>query len=161
MSVPPEVIQQMMGQPGGAASGPPGSPPPSPAGAPGGQPGAPAGGAPAAAPVPQPQQKEGLKAAAQTNVHIAVNMLEEALPAFGSESKEGEKIIKALGILSPMLAKRDSSDLVPAEVLQMVRQLPQMGGGTDVQKMLMQQMQKPQGQPGQPGQAPQQPPRAA
>jgi hypothetical protein len=108
--------------------------------------------------MPQPQEKEGLKAAAQTNIHIAINMLEEALPAFGSESEEGKKIIKMLNIGAGMLAKRDSSDLVPAEVLQMVRQLPQMGGGTDVQKMLMKQMQgggKPQ-QP-QPGQPPQQP----
>ena len=101
---------------------------------------------PAAAPMSTPQEKKGLKAAAATNIHIAVNMLEEALPAFGSESQEGGKILAALKSLSSMVAKRDTSDLVPAEVLQMVRQLPQMGGGTQVQQQILKQMQG-QGQP--------------
>lgn len=130
MPVPQEVMQQaMQGE----------QMPPTPQG------GAPAGGAgpsssPAAAPLNQPQEKAGLRAAAQTNVHIAVNMLEEALPAFGTESKEGLAILKALSGLGKLIAKKDSSDLVPAEVLHMVRQLPQAGGGTDIQKMLLQQM---------------------
>jgi hypothetical protein len=104
--------------------------------------------------MPQPQQKEGLKAAAMTNIHIAANMIEQAIPVFGSETEEGKKLLKVLQILGPMQAKRDSSDLVPAEVLQMVRNLPQAGGGTEVQKRIMQIMSqagKPQGQPqGQP-----------
>lgn len=144
MSVPPEVMQQMMGAQGGGQGGAaPGAPPAQ-------MPGSPAA-APAAAPMPKPQEKEGKKAAAQTNIHIAMNMLEEALPVFGAESKEGQKLMRALTVLGTLAAKRDSSDLVPAEVLQMVRQMPQMGGGTDIQKMLMQQMkgaggaQPPQG----------------
>ena len=96
-----------------------------------------------------------MKAAAGTNIHIAINMLEEALPAFGAESPEGQKLMKALNILGPMVAKKDNSDLVPAEVRQMVMSMPQMGGGTDVQKMLMQMMHNggrpQQGQPPQPG----------
>jgi hypothetical protein len=104
------------------------------------------GQAPGAAPMSSPQEKKGVKAAAATNVHIAVNMLEEALPAFGSESAEGGKILAALKSLSSMVAKRDTSDLVPAEILQMVRRMPQMGGGTQVQQQIMKQMQG-QGQP--------------
>lgn len=100
-----------------------------------------------------PQEKAGLKAAAMTNIHIALNMLEEALPAFGSESKEGQKLMRALTVLGTLAGKRDSGDLVPAQILQMVRQLPQMGGGTDVQKMLMRQMSGAGGQP--PGAQPQ------
>lgn len=102
---------------------------------------------PAASPMSGPQEKKGLKAAAQTNVHIAVNMLEEALPAFGSESAEGGKILAALKSLSSLVAKRDSSDLVPAEVLQMVRRLPQMGGGTAAQQAIMKQMAQAKAQP--------------
>jgi hypothetical protein len=138
MSVPPQLMQQMMARGGGAPGGAPQPP--------GGAPGASAQGptAPAAAPVSKPQDKKGLKTAAMTNIHIAANMLEEALPAFGSESEEGQKILSALKVIGPLLAKRDSSDLVPAEVLQMVKSLPQMGGGSDVMKQLMQQMQKPQ-----------------
>jgi hypothetical protein len=95
----------------------------------------------------KPQDKKGLKAAAQTNVHIAVNMLEEALPAFGSESPEGGKILAALKTLSSMVAKRDSSDLVPAEILQMVRRMPQMGGGSAAQQAIMKQMAQAKPQP--------------
>ena len=95
----------------------------------------------------KPQDKRGLKAAAQTNIHIAVNMLEEALPAFGSESEEGGKILAALKNLSAMLGKKDTSDLVPAEVLQMVKRLPQMGGGTNIQQQIMKQMAQAKQQP--------------
>ena len=87
--------------------------------------------------------KEGLKAAAHTNVHIAVNMLEEALGAFGSESDEGGTVLKALHTLRKLVGKRDSSDLVPAEIAQMVSRMPQMGGGTDLQRMLHQMMMQP------------------
>jgi len=94
-----------------------------------------------------PQDKKGLRAAAATNLHIAVNMLEEALPAFGSESPEGQKILKALSTLGGLVGKRDNSDLVPAEVLHMARRLPQMGGGTDVQRAIMKQLQGNQAPP--------------
>lgn len=143
MSVPPEIMQRMMAQ--GGQGGPPqaGEPPQAPGGPP--QPGI-GGQAPGAAPMSSPQEKKGLKAAAATNVHIAVNMLEEALPAFGSESPEGGKILAALKSLSSMVGKRDTSDLVPAEILQMVRRMPQMGGGTQVQQQILKQMQG-QGQP--------------
>lgn len=105
--------------------------------------GNPGGASPAASPMVTPQRKEGKIAAAQTNVHIAVNMLEEALPAFGSESPEGATIIKALGTLAKLMGKKgqDSSDLVPAEVKQMVASMPQMGGGTDIQRQILQMMQ--------------------
>jgi hypothetical protein len=98
---------------------------------------------PAAAPFAQPQKKEGLKASAMTNVHIAMNMLEEALPVFGSETEEGKKVMRALTVLGTLAGKHDNSDLVPAEVLQIARNTPQMGGGTDVQRMILQQMNQP------------------
>jgi hypothetical protein len=139
MSVPPEIMQRMMA--GGQPPMPQNRPPPGV-----GMQGAPPQ-SPAAAPMSTPQDKKGLVAAAHTNLHIATNMLEEALPAFGSESPEGQKIISALKILGGLMGKRDTSDLVPAEVLQMVRRLPQMGGGTDVQRQIMQQMQQKQPAP--------------
>jgi hypothetical protein len=153
------MIQQMMSGGGGGGAPPPGAGAQPPGMMPGaGGPAAQAGAAgtpgqgapgqsPAAAPMSTPQDKRGVKAAAQTNIHIAVNMLEEALPAFGSESPEGAKIIKALNILASMVAKKDSSDLVPAEILQMVRRLPQMGGGTAVQQAIMKQLAQAKQQP--------------
>lgn len=116
------------GQGGGAAGG-----------APGGQaqpaPGTPRSGP--ASPMPQPQEKEGLKEAARVNVHIAMNMLEQALPVFGSETKEGKNVLKVLNMLAKDFGDSDTSDLHPAEIRQMVGAMPQSGGGTDVQKMLM------------------------
>jgi hypothetical protein len=105
------------------------------------------GGPPAGAPLASPQNKTGLQAAGTTNLHVAVNMLEEALPAFGSESEQGETIIKCLNLLRKHVAKKDTSDLIPAEVLQMVSRLPQMGGGTDIQRQIMQQLRQPQQPP--------------
>jgi hypothetical protein len=127
MSVPPEVMAKLAG--GGQ---------PKPAAAPGA---VPAGPKPAGSPMAKPQEKEGLKEAARVNIHIAMNMLEQSLPVFGTESKEGKSILKILTSLSKEFGHQDASDLVPAEILQMNKALPQAGGGTEVQRML-QQMQK-------------------
>lgn len=151
MGVPPEVMQKMMaaqGQPGGGAAASAGAPPkPQVPGQIAGQGGQGPGGSPNA----QPQEKAGMKAHAMTNLSIAQNMMEQALTAFHPGDKEYKAILKCLNTLAPMSAKNDSSDLVPAEVMRMVQQLPQMGGGTDVQRAIMQQMkqgggQAPQGQ---------------
>ena len=158
MSVPSEVIQKALaggGAGGAGAAGMPGA---------GAAAGGPAGGSaavkpPSAGPMSSPQEKKGLKAAAMVNVHIAMNMLEEALPALGSENEHGSVILKALTMLAKITGKRDSSDLVPAEVMQMNSRLPQMGGGTEAQKMIRQmisqQGMKPPPQGGAGGGAPQ------
>ena len=97
---------------------------------------------PGGAPMAKPQEKEGVKEAARVNIHIAMNMLEQALPAFGSESKEGKSVLKILGMLSKEFGQQDASDLVPAEIAQMNKSLPQAGGGTEVQQMLRQMQQQ-------------------
>ena len=143
MSVQPEVMAKLAGGGGGA-----------PAQAAGGMPKPPmaAGPKPGGAPMAKPQEREGLKEAARVNIHIAMNMLEQSLPIFGSESKEGKSVLKILSMLSKEFGKTDASDLVPAEVLQMNKSLPQAGGGTEVQQMLAKMQQqggagaaKPQG----------------
>jgi hypothetical protein len=158
VSVPPEVMQRMMGA-GGAK--PPGAPAAPGGPTPGVGPGAGAVGAggakPGASPTPQGQDKKGLKAAAMSNIHIAQNMMEQALTAFEPHDPEYKMILKCLTSMAPHAGKNDSSDLVPAEVMKMVGQLPQMGGGTDVQKMILQQMKQGQ-QHGQPPQGQPQPP---
>lgn len=126
MSASPEAIQAMLRQGQGQGGGAPGGQP---------APGTPRSG-PASA-MPQPQEKEGLKEAARVNVHIAMNMLEQALPVFGSETKEGKDVLKVLNMLAKSFGDSDTSDLHPAEIRQMVGAMPQTGGGSDVQKMLM------------------------
>lgn len=117
-----------------------------PQSAPAAQPSPAAGAKPGGTPMAKPQEKEGLKEAARVNIHISMNMLEQALPVFGSESKEGKSILKILNMLSKEFGQNDASDLVPAEVLQMNKALPQAGGGTEVQRML-QRMQQQGGAP--------------
>lgn len=96
-----------------------------------------------------------------SNLNIMSNMGEQALTAFEPSTPEYKAILKCLNILSPIIGNNDASDLVPAEVMRMVGQLPQMGGGTDVQRMILQQMKQgkqpaPQGaQPPQGAQLPQ------
>jgi hypothetical protein len=100
-----------------------------------------------------PQKKEGLRAGALTNLQIAQNMIEQALTVFESGDAEYDACLKALQILSKVAGKSEVGDLVPAQVARMVGQLPQAGGGTDMQRMIRQQMTRPQGQP-QPQQQP-------
>ena len=94
---------------------------------------------PAAAPFATPQEKRGLKATALAHVHLATTLLEQALPDLGHETAEGQVVYKAIESLMKLTGQKghDNSDLVPAEVMQMVKQLPQMGGGTPVQQELM------------------------
>lgn len=136
MSVPPQLMQQMMRQQGGgAAPGPGGAP------APGAGPGSQAARTmpPAAAPFATPQEKRGNKASAMANIHIAMTLLEQALPDLGADTPEYDAVLKSLNSLVKTSTKRDNTDLVPAEVMQMVQQLPQMGGGTPIQQELMRQ----------------------
>lgn len=102
----------------------------------------------------KPQAQEGAKEAARVNVHIAMNMLEQSLAPFGSESKEGKAVLKILTMLAKEFGESDSGDLVPAEIMQLNKSLPQAGGGTDVQRML-QKMQAGGGGGQPPGAQPQ------
>lgn len=144
-------MQQMLKQQGGAGPGMPAGAPGTPQG-PGSQ--AARTMPPAAAPFATPQEKRGNKATAMANVHIALTLLEQALPDLGTETPEGQSVIKALQGLAKLAGDHDNSDLVPAEIMHMVKQMPQMGGGTPIQQELMRQMAQqsapkpPQGVPG-------------
>lgn len=110
------------------------------------------GAMPMGSPMASPTNASGQQAVGHVGVQIAMKVLEHALPAFGSETKEGRAIIRTLNSLSKDFGKQDDSDLVPAEIMQMVRQMPQMGGGSPVQRALIAQMR--QGNAGGPPQAP-------
>lgn len=85
---------------------------------------------PMAAPMSTPEPKMGNREAGMVNISMAMDLLEQSLPAFGSESAEGKQILAAIrtmvGILGPKKAKTD--ELQPAEILQMLQTLPQAGG---------------------------------
>lgn len=133
MSVPPQVLQMLQRQQGAGA---PGQAPGAAGGPPTGQnPGTP----PTAAGMPTPQRPAGLMAAAGANIQIAMNMLEQALPVFGSESKEGKAVLKVLSMLSKDFGHSTDRELVPSQIMQMVKAEPSLGGGTAAQMMAQRQ----------------------
>ena len=122
------------------------------------QPGGPPPSGPAGSPMPKPQEAEGKKAQAMAVVSIAVSQLENALLLFGSSSDEGAAILKSLGGLSKISTKRDSNELIPAELQQLIQNSQ---SGEQQKQMMMQMMQqKGGGAPpgGPPGAPPGQPP---
>ena len=102
--------------PGGIAVGeaPPGGPPPMPT------------------PMSTPEPKAGVREAALVNISMALDLIEQALPALGSESMEGKKALSALANLTSVLGpkKQRAGELQNAEILQLLQNLPQAGGGT-------------------------------
>jgi hypothetical protein len=54
---------------------------------------------PMSSPMSTPEPKMGSKEAALINVGMAVDLLEQSLPALGSESEEGQKALAAIQAL--------------------------------------------------------------
>jgi hypothetical protein len=74
-----------------------------------------------------PEPKLGSKEGAHINIQMAMDLLEQSLPALGSESDEGQQIMKSLGALHKVFGNRESKnrELIPAEILQIIQTLPQ------------------------------------
>jgi len=86
---------------------------------------------PMAAPMSTPEPKNGQREAALVNVSMAMDLLEQSLPAVGSETPEGQKLISALNSLTAVLGpkKQKAGELQQAEIMQLLQNLPQAGGG--------------------------------
>lgn len=123
-----QELMALMGGAGGAGIPMPGAEPPT-------TPTAPMG-----APMSTPEPKSGEREAAMINVSMALDLIEQALPALGSESGEGRKLLSALGTLTSILGprKQKTGELQNAEILQLLQNLPQAGGGTPASKMIEQ-----------------------
>ena len=96
------------------------------------------GSPPMGSPMSTPEPKMGNKAAADINIQMAMDLLEQSLPALGSETQEGQMIMKSLSTLHKMFGKRESKnrELMPAEIMQMIQTLPQAGGATPEQRSI-------------------------
>jgi hypothetical protein len=72
-----------------------------------------------------PQKPEGQQEGAKVDVRMAMKMLEKALPAFGTGNKNGDAILKALGILGKAFGKdeEETDQLMPAEIKQLLQGL--------------------------------------
>ena len=93
---------------------------------------------PMPSPMATPEPKMGQRENALVNLSMAMDLIEQSLPALGSESPEGQKAVSALTALTAVLGpkKQKAQDLQQAEILQLLQNLPQAGGGTMATKQL-------------------------
>ena len=127
MSVPPDQLMSLMAKGKGATAAPPPMPSPTDAAQM-----SDSSNAPMAAPMSTPEPKLGNREGALVNLGMALDLIEQALPALGSESPEGQKAMQALRSLTGVLGARKgkTNELQQSEILQMLQALPQAGGGT-------------------------------
>ena len=87
---------------------------------------------PIAAPMSTPEPKMGSQEGAMINLSMAMDLIEQALPALGSESEQGQKALAAIrsltGVIGPRKGK--TNELQQSEILQMLQSLPK-GVGPD------------------------------
>ena len=85
---------------------------------------------PMSSPMSTPEPKMGSKEGAMINIGMALDLIEESLPALGSDSEEGEKALNSIRTLSGLLGprKNKTNELQQSEILQMLQTLPQAGG---------------------------------
>ena len=114
-SIPPELMALLKG---GQSSG---GPAPVPGQPPGGQP------PPVSSPMSTPQENAGEKENAMVQVQMAMDLLEQSLPAFGSESEEGATVLQVLsGLNKKFGSKREKGrELIPSEIMNLISTLPQ------------------------------------
>lgn len=135
MAMPPDQLMQMIAAqkdkatPGGAAPAPD-------AGVPTGM--SDTSSPPMGAPMSTPEPKMGNREAAMINIGMAADLLEQVLPALGSESPEGQKVLNAIRTISGVIGQRKAktNELQQSEILQMLQNLPQAGGSSPEAKAM-------------------------
>ena len=87
---------------------------------------------PMGSPMSTPETKLGSKEAARINLGMAQDLLEQSLPALGSDTEEGKAALSAISAINKVLGarKNKTNELQQSEILQMLQTLPQAGGGT-------------------------------
>lgn len=93
---------------------------------------------PVGAPMTTPQPQDGNKQSAMINVTMAMDLLESSLASFGSESEEGQVLLNSLSSLSRKFGanKKKAEGLIPTEIMQLMQNLPQAGGGSPQAKAM-------------------------
>lgn len=73
---------------------------------------------PAGAPMAQPSPNDGARQMGIVQVETAMQMLEQALPQFGSGTPEGAAVLKAMQALSKLVTSQ-AQNMVPAQIAQL------------------------------------------
>lgn len=132
MAVPEDKLMELMRGPRSGGGGNPSGLSMPGAATPGGEGMSDAETPPMASPMSTPEPKMGSKEAAMINLGMAMDLLEQSLPALGSESEEGQKALNAIRVLNGILGQRKNktNELQQSEILQMLQTLPQAGGAS-------------------------------
>lgn len=85
---------------------------------------------PMGAPMSTPEPKMGSREGALITLGMAVDLIEQSLPALGPESEDTNKAMQAVRALNGVLGPRKSktNELQSSEILQMLQSLPQAAG---------------------------------
>ena len=85
-----------------------------------------------AAPMSTPEPKMGSKEGALINLSMALDLIQQAIPALGAESEEGQKAMAAVKVLHGVLgaSKPRTDELQSAEIMQLLGSLPKAGNVT-------------------------------
>lgn len=77
-----------------------------------------------------PEPKLGSREGAMINLSMALDLIEQSLPAIGAESEEGQKVLPVIRALNSVLGPRKNqvNELQQSEILQMLQTLPRAGG---------------------------------
>ena len=80
--------------------------------------------APMASPMSTAEPKMGNREAAMINLAMAMDLLEQALPALGSETPEGQKVLGAIRTMTSVIGpkKAKTNELQPATLPTQLRQ---------------------------------------
>jgi hypothetical protein len=134
MAMPPDQLMQMIAAQKDKAT--PGGTAPMPDAAPAGM--SDTSSPPMGAPMSTPEPKMGNREAAMINIGMAMDLLEQSLPALGSESPEGQKVLNAIRTASSIIGPRKArtNELQQSEILQMLQNLPQAGGSSPEAKAI-------------------------
>lgn len=93
---------------------------------------------PSPGPITTPQPKEGLEQEAMIDISIALDLIEKAIPAFGSETPKGKALMTALKQLGGLFGedRQKAQPLIPAQIAQLMQKFPGAGGGNPAAKAI-------------------------
>ena len=93
---------------------------------------------PMSSPMSTPEPKMGNREASMINIGMAADLLEQSLPAIGSETPEGQKVLNAIRTIAGIIGQRRSktNELQQSEILQLLQSLPQAGGASPEAKAM-------------------------
>lgn len=91
-----------------------------------------------------PQERKGDILVGKTKVRLAMNVLGQALEKLGVESKEGKRVLATLNSLSDEFGDQVNSELVPSQILELVRGEASLQRGQPIDSAMNQQSSQQQ-----------------